>query len=113
MNFEKQFLDAIASKLLEDGTDSYGNKQESPIRRFISSWAENNRVEILAEVAKKISVEQFAGMIVEKVKSSLNSSYWGEAGFREEIKRETIRQLACENTKTIMEKMKQEEAKGE
>lgn len=108
MNFEKQFFEAIASKLLEDGIDSYGNKQESPIRRFISNWAETNRVEIMKEVAKKISVEEFSTMITERVKSGLNTSYWGEAGFKDEIKRETIRQLACENTKVIMEKMKEE-----
>jgi len=109
MNFEKQFFEAIANKLLEDGA----NDQESPIRRFINNWAEVNRAEIMKEVAKKVSIEELAAMVTTKVKSSLNSSYWGEVAFKEDIKRETIRQLACENVKVITEKWKDAEGNGE
>lgn len=111
MNFEKQFFESIASKLLEDGIDSYGDRYESPIKTCVNSWVEDNKVQIMQEVAKKVSVEELVTMITEKVKSSLTSSYWKEESFRDEIKKETIRQLACENTKVIMEKIKEEENK--
>jgi len=66
-NFSEMLMKAIASTLLQQTKDVYGNIIDSPVDQAVRKWSEDHKGEIFDKVVEKLSMDKIATSVAIKV----------------------------------------------
>ena len=66
-NFSEMLMKAIASVLLTQTKDQYGNILNNPVDEAIRKWAEDHKAEVFDKVVEKLSMDKIAEAVANKV----------------------------------------------
>lgn len=91
---EKELYKALATILVEDRTDQYGNRQTNPLMYALDNWAVQNKVEIAELIVKKIGKEELSEKIAKKVVEQLTATGWNKSPEAETLRKEVNKILA-------------------
>ena len=80
-SLENALAEALIRICVLTPVDSYGNRMESPLLRALDEWSVKNQSKLFEAVAKSITTEKVADLVVERIQAVLkNHSNWGSFG---------------------------------
>lgn len=108
--FEQQIVNAIASILLQEQKDQWGNIRPSLLAMAIYDWAEKNKENITEEIIKKLTIPSLADAIGNRVIDVMKGN-WGSSFDRDNLATELKRRVVDVMARQIAEEKLKEELK--
>ena len=107
---EKELYKALALVLLEERTDQWGNRIESPLKRAIEKWANDRREDIASAIIKKLGVEELADKVSKRIVEDLSkSTSWSTNYDSENLKKIVMEKVAQKLAEKELEKLQNPE----
>lgn len=110
MSIETGICDALVRILLEERKDQWGNDIQSPLTIELNKWAVEHQADIEAVIIKSFKIEEFADLMVEKLKKTLksaNSWDYDSEKIQNQLKELVLSKMADIIVKEKLEKLKE------
>lgn len=109
-DFTELLMDSIVKQLILPSVDNYGNKQDSPVDRAITKYAQDYSEDIKQAVFNKLSVDKIASKVAENVYERITAFGGSYSSYdRENYKKELNTAITQKLAEKIAYRLEQDE----